>query len=241
MIIIGHGHVVTLNTMIPARGVGSLMADDDDVKYETRTVRTIRGMEARTTTKWQRLGWEFVAQNQLSILRTEITFRRAKKKLPKYVLPLTIGVPLLAFATLIVLGFVTNSWNGHSSPESTVVAASTPKATAVNTPNTQDTPTASPTPDLPRPLGEIMAAQFLALQWEAKFTYGGTVHWIADRITTAKPDGTFTFKIGATVKNQYGTDVNATIEGDVGGTDAAPIITDSILYTDDGNVVNFDG
>jgi len=217
------------------------MANDDEIKYETRTVRTIRGMEARTTTKWQRLGWEFVAQNQLSILRTEITFRRVKKKLPKYVLPLAIGVPVLAITALIILGVVTGGFHEKNSSTSTPVAASTPTAMVARTPQATATPESPPTAEAARPLGEIKAAQFLALQWEAKFTYGGKVHWIADRITTAKPDGTFTFKIGATVKNQYGTDVNATIEGDVGGTDAAPTITDSILYTGDGSIVNFYG
>lgn len=79
------------------------------------------------------------------------------------------------------------------------------------------------------------------MQREAKFTYGGKVQWIMDRITTPHPEGTFTFKLSATVTNQYGTDQPATIEGDVGGTDAAPTITNSISDTDDGQIVNFKG
>ena len=95
--------------------------------------------------------------------------------------------------------------------------------------------------DCPRPLDETTAAQFRAAQWEVRFTYGGKVQWIMDRSTTRHPDGTFTFKLSATVTNQYGTDQPATIEGDVGGTDAAPTITDSMLYTNDGQTVNFNG
>jgi len=90
-------------------------------------------------------------------------------------------------------------------------------------------------------LDEGRAAQYLAMQWEAKFPYGGTVHWIMDRITTPNDDGTFTFKIGATVKNQYGTDVDATIEGDVGGTYENLKIVDSILYTNTGDIIDFHG
>lgn len=99
-------------------------------------------------------------------------------------------------------------------------------------------PVEEETPDAA--LSEVNAAQFLALAWEDKMTYGGTVHWIADRITTANEDGTFTFKIGATVTNEYGTEFHATIEGDVGGTNEAPVILDSILYNDAGEIVNYE-
>lgn len=90
-------------------------------------------------------------------------------------------------------------------------------------------------------LDEVTAAQHLALAWEDRMTYGGTVHWIVDRITTVNEDGTFTFKIGATIENAYGNKSGATIEGDVGGTTAAPEILDSIMYTDTGEVINYHG
>ncbi|MBP1325319.1 hypothetical protein JOF28_000551 [Leucobacter exalbidus] len=98
---------------------------------------------------------------------------------------------------------------------------------------------AAAAPDTRPVLDEITAAQFLALAWEERFLYGGTVHWIVDRITTANEDGTYTFKIGATFKNEYGTKMKATIEGDVGGTTAAPVILDSILYTASGEILNY--
>lgn len=218
---------------------------ESDVKYETKSIRTVRGMEARTKAKWEKLGWEFISVKQLPMLRTEVTFRRVKKKLPAYVLPLAIGVPAVAVAALVVLGIAVGA--GQRQPSEPVAAGtSTPRATPTQTPQTPATPVASApaavsTAAAPQTLDETTAAQFLAYQWQGKFTYGGTVHWIDDRITTRNPDGTFTFKLGATVKNADGTEMNATIEGDVSGTNAAPVITDSILYTDDGQVINFSG
>lgn len=90
-------------------------------------------------------------------------------------------------------------------------------------------------------LDDVYAAQYLAFAWEDRMIYGGTVHWIADRITTANDDGTYTFKIGATLKNAHGTKYHGTIEGDVGGTNDAPVIIDSIMYTDAGETVDYYG
>ena len=45
------------------------------VKYETRSVKTVRGLEARTRAKLEQEGWEFVSQEQGTV-RSELTFRR---------------------------------------------------------------------------------------------------------------------------------------------------------------------
>jgi hypothetical protein len=212
------------------------MSDDEvEPKYLTKSVWTIRGLEARTRAKWEKQGWEFVTQNQ-SLLRTELSFRRVKKKLPWYAWA-AIGAGVVLLGVGITVGSLTEAPTAsHDAPQPPPAAVSTPDTQATEIPVA--TQTAAPVAPA---LDETYAAQYLAMQWEAKFTYGGTVHWIESRITTANPDGSFTFKIDATVKNAYGTDEDATIEGDVSGTDAAPIITDSILYTDDGTVVNFSG
>jgi len=209
--------------------------------YKTSSVRTIRGMEARTRAKWEKDGWEFVSQNRIGPLRNELTFRRPKKKLPWYLWP-AIG----AFVVLIVAGFIfagvlEGDADSASSRKTPAATASTPSFTPKPEHTTRVAPQRTAVPIPSRALSETNAAHFLAMGWEAKFSYGGTVHWIVDRITTANADGSYTFKIGATVKNQYGTDTHATIEGDVAGTDAAPTITDSILYTNDGQEVNYNG
>lgn len=100
-----------------------------------------------------------------------------------------------------------------------------------------------PEPEIEQPvkLEDVYAAQYLAYAWEDRMIYGGTVHWIADRITTANDDGTYTFKIGVTLKNANGAEYHGTVEGDVGGTNDAPVIIDSILYTDAGEVIDYYG
>lgn len=201
---------------------------DDGAQCKNMSVKTIRGLEARSRAKWEKDGWELVSQNQASRLQSELTFRRLKKKQPEYVWPAIAGSILLAIGGLDVGGVMQGS---VSTQKAVPAAVSTPAATPTSTPTASATP--STTVIAPRPLDETTAAQFRAAQWEVRFTYGGKVQWIMDRITTPHPDGTFTFKLSANVTNQYGTDQPATIEGDVGRTDAAPSITNSILYTND--------
>ena len=55
---------------------------DDGAQYKNMSVKTIRGLEARSRAKWEKDGWEFVSQDQVSRLRSELTFRRLKKKQP---------------------------------------------------------------------------------------------------------------------------------------------------------------
>ncbi|MET4705166.1 hypothetical protein [Frigoribacterium sp. UYMn621] len=212
---------------------------DDGAQYKNMSVKTMRGLEARSRAKWEKDGWEFVSQDQVSRLRSELTFRRLKKKQPWYLWPAIAGGVLLVVGLFVIAGVLKSGEDSGSTQKAVPAAVSTPASTPTSTPTATATP--SPTVTAPRPLDETTAAQFLAMQWEAKFTYGGKVQWVMDRITTPHPDGTFTFKLSATVTNQYGTDQQATIEGDVGGTDAAPTITDSILYTADGQIVNFSG
>ncbi|MGM7680091.1 PASTA domain-containing protein [Microbacterium sp. A94] len=131
-----------------------------------------------------------------------------------------------------------SNWNVDA--QSPVAAAEAAEGDVVTLTVSKPEPEPEPEPVAPSTtLGDIEAAQYLALAWEDRFVYGGTVHWIVDRITTANEDGTYTFKIGATITNAYGTEYSGTIEGDVGGTSDAPVILDSIMYTDAGEVVNY--
>jgi hypothetical protein len=75
---------------------------DEEITYETNTVRAIRGMESRTVAKWESDGWELVSQKP-GKLQTEITFRRPKKK-TRWA-PWAIGGGVLAIALALIITF----------------------------------------------------------------------------------------------------------------------------------------
>lgn len=52
---------------------------EERLRYETRTVKTVRGMEARTAAKWEREGWEVVSQTQRRV-QSELQIRRLVPK-----------------------------------------------------------------------------------------------------------------------------------------------------------------
>jgi hypothetical protein len=52
---------------------------EDRAQYEFRSVRILRGTEARAIAKWQNDGWELSAENR-GRLRTEVVFRRPKPR-----------------------------------------------------------------------------------------------------------------------------------------------------------------
>jgi hypothetical protein len=79
---------------------------DAGTQFEFKTVTTVRGLEAKPTAAMQADGWELVTQTPAPLLRTTLTFRRPKKKLPKYALPVASGVVLL-LAVIIAIGAAT--------------------------------------------------------------------------------------------------------------------------------------
>lgn len=102
---------------------------DREVKYDLTTVRSVRGLEARTIAKWEKDGWEFVSQ-EVGKIQTQITFRRPKTPVPWRTLAIIGGV-LAVCAVVIVIG-VSVSGGGSKEPE----ASSSPSASSV----TEQTP-----------------------------------------------------------------------------------------------------
>lgn len=94
---------------------------DDDVMYETRTVRTIRGAESRTVSKWEKAGWEVVSHSK-GKLQTEITIRRPKPKTPGRLVAIGGG----ALAALVIALIA----NGIIREQSMAEPAQTPEASA---------------------------------------------------------------------------------------------------------------
>jgi len=108
----------------------------DEVRYEIKTVQSIRGLEARTRAKWEKDGWELVEQADPSLLRTALTFRRPKKSIRG---PLLIAgsVVVAGITGLVILGAVTGANRQPASSESAAT-------TAVVRPTAEPTLTSSP-------------------------------------------------------------------------------------------------
>lgn len=71
---------------------------DDEIQYEHQSVKVIRGREARKVAELEKQRWELVSQTQGS-LRTEMTFRRVKKRSYE---PWMGGVALMVLSVLLL-------------------------------------------------------------------------------------------------------------------------------------------
>ncbi|MHA7223102.1 hypothetical protein ACX80S_12370 [Arthrobacter sp. RHLT1-20] len=119
------------------------MTTTTSVKYETRSVKTVRGIEARTRAKLEKEGWEFVSQTQ-GTLRSELNFRRPKPEIPLKLIG--IGGGLLALLVVVLL--VTNALGGgdSSSNGAKTLPSATPSRVA---PTAASTPSVEPAPANP--------------------------------------------------------------------------------------------
>ncbi|GAA2257053.1 hypothetical protein GCM10010415_17950 [Streptomyces atrovirens] len=106
----------------------------DEIKYEYKTVQTVRSTDGLVISKMQKDGWEFVEQSQ-GTLRSTLTFRRPKKPLPW---PL-IGAAAAGLAVLaIVIGTATALSDGDEKKDESTksAAAASEKPSATPTPTT---------------------------------------------------------------------------------------------------------
>lgn len=62
----------------------------DEIKYEYKTVQTVRGTDGLVISKMQKDGWELVEQSQ-GMLRCTLDFRRPKKPLPRLLIGTAVG------------------------------------------------------------------------------------------------------------------------------------------------------
>ncbi|GAA0985137.1 hypothetical protein GCM10009555_060000 [Acrocarpospora macrocephala] len=105
----------------------------DEIKYEYKTVQTVRGTDGLVISKMQKDGWELVEQAQ-GTLRSTLNFRRPKKPQPW----LLIGT---AAAVLVILTVVIGTASALSgggekkdeSDKSTAAASEKPSATPAPT------------------------------------------------------------------------------------------------------------
>lgn len=121
------------------------------VKYETRTVKSVRGLEARTRAKVEKEGWEFVSQEQGTV-RSELTFRRPRPEAPWKLIGAGGGLlALLVVGSLIASAFGGDDNSSSSAeappssiPTSGVEAEAQTAPPAVTVPAEATTPSAEP-------------------------------------------------------------------------------------------------
>ncbi|MFG2476604.1 DUF4839 domain-containing protein [Streptomyces fagopyri] len=105
----------------------------DEIKYEYKTVQTVRGTNGLVISKMQKDGWELVEQAQ-GTLRATLNFRRPKKPQP-WLLIGTAAAFLVILA--IVIGVASALSDGGEkkveSDKSTAVASEKPSATPTPT------------------------------------------------------------------------------------------------------------
>jgi hypothetical protein len=105
---------------------------DDAPKYEYKSVRAIRGTEGRTIAKWVKEGWELDAQSQGSMLRTDLTFRRAKAKAAPWRV-LAVAGAVLVLALVIAIGVVTERRGGSGTTDAAAVTSAQDESPAAAT------------------------------------------------------------------------------------------------------------
>jgi len=127
-----------------------MTTEDDGVKYETRTVKSVRGMESRTAAKWESQGWKVVDQ-KVGRVSSEITLRRPKPKTPWKLYAGLGGFIVVLFVFLIVMNLVTGGEKADTEPSSTPPRSAPARASA----DPSETATASPTPSNPAPAANV--------------------------------------------------------------------------------------
>lgn len=140
---------------------------EDEVQYEFKSVKAIRGTEARTIAKWEELGWELDTQTP-GTLRTDLTFRRMKKQMPKALLAGIIGFFALVIIGGIAAGIAGGGDDDFKPTASTIKASSSavPSETPSESMPTPEETTAAPSPSKSVPAGPVTAAnnaEFAAL------------------------------------------------------------------------------
>ena len=139
------------------------MTTSTEVTYETKTVRTIRGMESLTIDKWEYKGWEFVSQAPGKVL-TEITFRRPKPRFHPLLWTVGGGVFLLGLGIITAFGMTgENAAPAESaSPVPSETAAAPSEQTSLKSAEAVSTPSPGPDDDVLTPANSPELAALLA-------------------------------------------------------------------------------
>jgi hypothetical protein len=127
----------------------------EEIVYEHRYVKVVRGFEAKSRTKWERDGWEFLSEEQ-GMAQTTLSFRREKPKLSK------LGILSAAGFALVLVAIITvGAINEGNSPSGSGQNQSDQNNSITEEPSPEkDLPTDEPTlePEIteePEPVGPV--------------------------------------------------------------------------------------
>ncbi|MFE2993304.1 DUF4839 domain-containing protein [Streptomyces sp. NPDC059262] len=108
----------------------------DEIKYEYKTVQTVRGTDGLVISKMQKDGWVLVEQAQ-GTLRSTLSFRRPKKPQP-WLLIGTAAAVLVILAIVIGVSSVLSDGGEKKNESDKSTAAASEKPSATPTPTTAD-------------------------------------------------------------------------------------------------------
>lgn len=116
------------------------------MKYETRSVKTVRGLEARTRAKLEKEGWEFVSQEQGTV-RSVLTFRRPQPEPPWKL----IGAGGGLLALLLVGSLIISAVGGGDSSNNSAEALPSPTPSQIVETEAQTAPAEATAPSIESP------------------------------------------------------------------------------------------
>lgn len=104
----------------------------DEIKYEYKTVQTVRGTDGLVISKMQKDGWELVEQLQ-GKLRTTLNFRRPKKPLPWLLIGAGAAVLVILAAIIGAGAALSDGDEEKDAPASSAATSEKPSATPTPT------------------------------------------------------------------------------------------------------------
>ncbi|MEV7982589.1 DUF4839 domain-containing protein [Streptomyces sp. NPDC086519] len=95
----------------------------DEIKYEYKTVRTVRGTDGLVISKMQKDGWELVEQAR-GTLRSTLNFRRSKKPQPWLLIGTAAAVLVILTIVIGVASALSDGGEPKGEPDTSTAAAS---------------------------------------------------------------------------------------------------------------------
>jgi len=107
----------------------------DEIKYEYKTVQTVRGTDGLVISKMQKDGWELADQAQ-GMLRSTLDFRRPKKPLPRLLIGTAVGGLVILAIVIGVAAALEDGVEKKDESDKPTAANASAEPSATSTPTT---------------------------------------------------------------------------------------------------------